>query len=205
MGLIGLALSALTNIIDFLLLICIYDVLTHLVFPPLFLLLFSLSWCSTLYYSLKLEQALSSKQRLSKEELKLLQKKFTTLQKFQQNKFFKEGIDILFIFVRTNNSELLSKFIAAELTNLKRHHFFLNFIKETLEVFYNKNFSNCKGIKIQVKGRFNGAPRAKRRLINIGKKIPTLTINSKLNYAEKTSFTPNGTFGVKIWVNKKTN
>jgi ribosomal protein S3 len=91
------------------------------------------------------------------------------------------------------------------LKNLKRHNFFLKFVKTTLTLFYNKNFSNCKRIKIQVKGRFNGAPRAKNKLIDIGNRAPVLTINSKIDYAESTAFTSNGTFGVKVWINEKTN
>ena len=27
----------------------------------------------------------------------------------------------------------------------------------------------------------------------------SLTLNSDINYAESTSFTPNGTFGIKVW------
>ena len=72
-----------------------------------------------------------------------------------------------------------------------------------MTLFFNKTFSKCKGIKIKVKGRFNGAPRAKDKLINIKNGVPTLTINSKIDYAETTSFSPNGTFGVKVWIDEK--
>lgn len=146
------------------------------------------------------------KQKISKKEQEFVQKNLIKLQKYKQNKFFKEGINILLTFIKTNNSaKLLSKFIATELKNLKRHNFFLKFIKTTLTLFYNKNFLNCKRVKIQVKGRFNGAPRARNRLINIGNRVPLLTINSKIDYAESTAFTSNGTFGIKVWINKKTN
>jgi ribosomal protein S3 len=146
------------------------------------------------------------KQEISKKEQKLVKKNLIKLRKYKQNKFFKEGINILFTSIKTNNSaKLLSKFIAIELKNLKRHNFFLKFVKTTLTLFYNKNFSNCKRIKIQVKGRFNGAPRARNKLINIGNRVPVLTINSKIDYAESTAFTSNGTFGVKVWINEKIN
>lgn len=150
------------------------------------------------------------KQEISKKEQELIKKNLVKLRKYnhKQNKFFKEGINILFTSIKTNNSaELLSKFIAIELKNLKRHNFFLRFIKSTLTLFYNKNFSNCKKIKIQVKGRLNGVPRTRNKLIDIGigNRVSLLTIDSKIDYAENTAFTKNGTFGVKVWINEKTN
>ena len=68
---------------------------------------------------------------------------------------------------------------------------------------FNKEFSKCKGIKIKIKGRFNGAPRARDKYILIGNGVPALTIDSKIDYAEDVSFTANGTFGVKVWINEK--
>jgi ribosomal protein S3 len=67
-----------------------------------------------------------------------------------------------------------------------------------LKKFLNKNFSKIKRIKISVKGRFNGAPRAKTKTLYIGVP-PFLTLNSDINYSESTSFTSNGTFGIKVW------
>jgi ribosomal protein S3 len=71
-------------------------------------------------------------------------------------------------------------------------------------MFGTKTFSIAKGIKIKIKGRFNGAPRAKHKIINIGNNMPVLTLNSNIDYAETTSYTSNGTFGVKVWVCEKT-
>ena len=147
-------------------------------------------------------------QEILKREQKLVKKNLVKLRKYKhkQNKFFKEGVNFLFTSIKTNNSaKLLSKFIATELKKLKRHNFFLKFVKTTLTLFNNKIFSNCKKIKIQVKGRLNGAPRARNKLIDIGNRVPVLTINSKIDYAESTAFTSNGTFGVKVWINEKTN
>lgn len=135
----------------------------------------------------------------SKKKKFLISTNLLKLQKFQKNDFFKVGVTLLYNCVTNNNSsELLSKYIAFYLKLFKRHKFFLKFLKNTLKIFLNKNFSIMKRIKISVKGRFNGAPRAKTTLLSIGIP-PSLTLNSDINYAESTSFTPNGTFGIKVW------
>lgn len=138
------------------------------------------------------------------KKIKLLKKKLVNLKKYEQNNFFKEGINTLFICATHKNSaNLLAKFIAIQLQKMKRHKFFLTFIKTALLIFTNSSFSNLQGIKIKIKGRFNGAPRAKHKIINIRKGVPNLTINAKIDYSEETSYTSNGTFGVKIWTCKK--
>lgn len=141
------------------------------------------------------------KQNISKKKSKVLKKKLVKLRRYKQNDFFKEGINIMFLTAtRQNSAKLLSQFIATQLKKLKRHNFFLRFLKNTLVLFTTKTFSNLKGIKIKIKGRFNRAPRARHKIIEIGNGVPVLTINSKLDYSETTAFTPNGTFGVKVWI-----
>ena len=139
------------------------------------------------------------------KQQKILKKKLVQLRKYQRNEFFKEGINLAFSCVNNeNSSNLLSKFIAENIKKLKRHNFFFNFLKNILTIFVMKTFSSTiKGIKIKIKGRLNGAPRAKRKIINIGKNMPVLTLSSKINYSEATSYTSNGTLGVKVWVCEK--
>lgn len=139
---------------------------------------------------------------LTKKQHNLLKKKLVSLRKYQRNEFFKEGVNLAFSCVNNNNSAgLISHFISTNFRKLKRHNFFLKFIKSILTVFILKTFSSkISGIKIKVKGRFNGAPRAKHKIINIGKNMPVLTLGSNINYSETTAYTLNGTFGVKVWV-----
>lgn len=139
---------------------------------------------------------------ITKKQHNLLKKKLVALRKYQRNEFFKEGVNLAFSCVNTvNSANLISSFISTNLRKLKRHNFFLKFIKSILTIFILKTFSSkIKGIKIKVKGRFNGAPRAKHKIINIGKDMPVLTIGSKIDYSETTAYTINGTFGVKVWV-----
>lgn len=138
----------------------------------------------------------------TKKQHNLLRKKLVLLRKYQKNEFFKEGINLAFFCMNSKNSaNLISNFISTNLRKLKRHNFFFKFIKSIFTVFILKTFSSkIKGIKIKIKGRFNGAPRAKHKIIHIGKNMPVLTLNSKIDYSETTAYTLNGTFGVKVWV-----
>jgi len=135
------------------------------------------------------------KKRINLKQAKSIKKKLVNIKKYEKNDFFKEGINILYYCAKKSNSaNLLAKFISTQLQKLKKHNFFLKFIKSTLTLLKSQN------IKIKIKGRFNGAPRAKHRIINIGNGVPVLTLNSNIDYAEKTSYTLNGTFGVKVWI-----
>jgi len=138
------------------------------------------------------------KEKFNTEKIKSIKKGLVNIKKYEKNEFFKEGVNTLYTCsTEPKSAKLLAKFIATQLQKLKRHNFFLRFIKSTLTIF---KFQN---IKIKIKGRFNGAPRAKHKIIVIGNSVPTFTLSSNIDYAEKTSYTLNGTFGVKVWIYEK--
>ena len=136
--------------------------------------------------------------------LKTAQKKiFKSLQKFRNTSFFKEGVELLFhVAYNSNSANLLAKFIVSQLKKIKRHKFFFSFLSQTLTVLLNSNLSQVKGVKILIKGRLNGAPRAKQKIIIIGD-IPVQNISAKLDYSQATAHNSNGSYGVKIWVVEK--
>jgi ribosomal protein S3 len=122
--------------------------------------------------------------------------------KFEKAPFFIEGSTLLTPMVTHKNSaKLLSDFIALQLRT-KRHNFFLNFLKESLNFIINQKFSRIKGIKVIIKGRLNNAARSRHYLIKVGK-ISLIKIKSKINYSESVAFTSNGTLGIKVWINEK--
>ena len=145
------------------------------------------------------------KKTLTKRQRHVLKTKLISLRRFKKAKFFKDGICLMRNLVNQNNSTMfLSKFIAYHLKKHKRHNFFLKFIIIILKLFVNFRFlSVIKGIRVQIKGRINGAPRTKQREINIGKSMPIIAINSKINYNEATCYTLNGTMSVKVWIYEK--
>lgn len=126
--------------------------------------------------------------------------KLLSLRKYKQNIFFKYGVNVFFTSLKNKNpSKLIAQFIAIQIKVLKHHHFFIRFLKNALVILKSNIFlSTVRGIKIQIKGRFNSRPRAQSQLIQIAKKPPVLTKNLNINYFEQTSFTLNGTFGIKI-------
>jgi ribosomal protein S3 len=145
-----------------------------------------------------------SKDPISKiKTKKFLKQKLVNLRKYKQTEFFKEGINVLFTCAtQKKSSKLLAQFIAIQLKNLKRHNFFLKFVKSTLTLLKNNVLSTFKGIKIKIKGRLNSRPRARSQVFKIANDVSTLTINSTINYSEETAFTPNGTLGIKVWVHE---
>jgi hypothetical protein len=147
-------------------------------------------------------QRLNKNSRLSinKDKFKSFNKALVCLKKYKQNSFFKEGLNILFTYSKSNNSSfLLAHFIATELKNLKQHNLFLKFLKTSLNLIGLKTFSHLKGIKIKIKGRLSGIARARNKILIIGTRMPIISINSNINYGETISYTNNGIIGVKVW------
>jgi len=136
--------------------------------------------------------------------LKTTQEKiFMSLQKFRNTPFLKEGIELLFhVTYNSNSANLLAKFIVFQLKKIKRHKFFLSFLKQTLTILLNSNLSKIKGVKVIIRGRLNGVPRAKQKIIVIGE-VPAQSISAKLDYSQATAHSSNGSYGIKVWVVEK--
>lgn len=127
-------------------------------------------------------------------------KKFSLLQKFRSTPFLKEGIELLFHVVYNKNSaNLLTRFIALQLKKIKRQKLFFSFLKQTLSILIGSNLSKVKGIKIIVKGRLNGVPRAKHKTISVGD-VPVQSINEELDYSQTTVHNSSGSYGIKVWI-----
>lgn len=135
---------------------------------------------------------------------KATQKKMLiSLQKFKNTIFFNESIELLFhIPYSLNSANLLAEFIIFQLKKTKRHKFFLSFLNQALIILLNSNLCKIRGIKIIVKGRLDGVPRAKQKTILIGD-VPVQTISAKIDYIQTSTHNSNGSYGVKIWVIEK--
>jgi ribosomal protein S3 len=126
--------------------------------------------------------------------------------KFFKTSLYKELIKILFISVcEKDSAKLLAEAIAGYFSKQKKQHGFLLFLlKRVLERLIVAQFSLVNGIKIVISGRFNGAPRANKKILIIGK-VPLQSFNSSISYYEQTSYSLNGTFGIKVWLSEKIN
>lgn len=134
---------------------------------------------------------------------KIQSKPLVLLQKFKGTPFLTEGIELLFYTLYVSNSaSLLAKFVSMQIKKVKRHKFFLSFLKQVLTILMKFSFSKVKGIKIMVKGRLNGVPRAKHKIISIGD-VPVQRINEIVDYSQITIHNSNGSYGVKVWIIEK--
>ena len=99
-----------------------------------------------------------------------------------------------------NSANFLARYISIYLKNFKKkHNYLILFLNKTFFKLLKSSFSKANGVKIQISGRLNGAPRAKTKKIQLGQ-IPLQTITSLVDYSSCTSYTVNGTFGVKVWI-----
>lgn len=139
-----------------------------------------------------------------KQDLFEYKKALKLLKNFLKTPWQKDLIKILFISVsEKNSSKLIADIISFCLNKQKKKHNYLLFLlKKTLTILINLNFSKIKGIKITITGRFNGVPRAKKKILKIGI-IPLQSFNASVNYYNSVSYTPNGTFGIKVWICEK--
>lgn len=140
---------------------------------------------------------LKSKKKII-EHQKLLKK----FRGFNRDKFIKEFIKIAFItvFVEKRSAKLLAEFLALYIyKNKKRHNYILFFFKKIVNTLIQSKTSLIKGVKVSLSGRFNGVLKAKQKNFKIGS-VPSQSLKYQIDYFEKTVFTSNGTFGIKIWV-----
>jgi ribosomal protein S3 len=131
---------------------------------------------------------------------------YTTIKRlgmYFREDFFQEAINIFIMIILNNASAtLLAKFIIIKMQNMKRHNRFLLFLKRIVVNFNKIPLSKINGIKIIIKGRFNGAPRSRNRIIQSGR-VPLQKIDSNISYCNTKVFTRYGVFGIKVWICKK--
>jgi ribosomal protein S3 len=137
---------------------------------------------------------------------KILKKKLFSLRKYKRNKFFKKGLNLMLLLVSQKESaSVIASYVSSTLKNFKKHKLFLNFMKKTLYIFSKQKKTVIKALKIQLKGRINGADRARHYVIKVGNQLSLMTTSSRINYSESTAFTPDGTLSIKVWVKYRKN
>jgi ribosomal protein S3 len=130
-------------------------------------------------------------------------KTLMSLQRLRNTSFLKNGIELLFhVAFNKNAAHLLATFIAFQLKKIKRHKFLLSFLKQTLSILLSSDLSKINGIKIIVRGRLNGVPRSKQKIITIGD-VPVQSISAKLDYSQTATHNSNGSYGIKVWIVEK--
>lgn len=130
-----------------------------------------------------------------------IKKKVLLLRKYKRNGFFKKGLNLMLLLTSQKESaNTIASYATSTLRNFKKHKLFFKFLKKSLYLFAKNKKTVIKALKVQLKGRINGADRARRYIIRIGNRLSLLTTSSRINYSESTAFTPDGTLSVKVWV-----
>lgn len=133
-----------------------------------------------------------------------IKKKVLILRKYKRNKFFKKGLNLMLLITSQKEAaNIISSYASSTLRNFKKHKLFLKFLKKSLYLFAKNKSTVIEAVKIQLKGRINGADRARHYVIKVGNQLSLLTTSSRVNYSESTTFTPDGTLSVKVWVTYK--
>jgi len=124
---------------------------------------------------------------------------------FKNEVYFEPGISLFCLMNVTKRSSILvAKFVARFFKIFHRSKKivkFLLFLSKFVANTDNMRFkdSKVKGLKIQIKGRLDGAPRSRKRIFEKGR-IPLQTISSSVNYSLVHINTTYGAFGLKVWV-----
>ena len=117
---------------------------------------------------------------------------------------------IIFFSLKVGSAELLAKGIAYYCKYFKsynKYFYFIrliltNFLKKKLYFNFNKDlFKHIKGLRLEIKGRFNKV-RSNKKIFNF-EGVPLNTYDANVLYFYKTIFSRDGTFGLKIWFNIK--
>ena len=126
------------------------------------------------------------------------------LSSFKFNKFFRKSLQFIKFSFETKNVKLLSISIARAIERDPKHLRFFSFLKKILIVFYSfynfnsSTFKKIKGYRIEINGKFNGKPRAKKKIIAKGP-MPFSSIDSNITYHFSQAYTKYGVFGIKVW------
>lgn len=172
-------------------------------FTTLFFKIFSLFFKKPLKITLIFKALNKSVEKAKPKLIKknALRKKVFTLRKYKRNKFFKKGLNLMLLLISQKESaNTLASYISFTLKNFKKHKLFLNFMKKNLSLFLKRKKTVIEALRIQLKGRINGADRARHYIVKVGNKLSLLTTSSRVNYSESTTFTPDGTLSVKVWI-----
>jgi len=141
----------------------------------------------------------------SKNKEKLFEQKMSL---FKRDPYYNSGLSLFLVLLYSkNNASLFSKFIAKYFKlyyRTKKINKFLNFLQIFILTLVSTSSHNeaLKGIKIELKGRFLGAARSKKKNFESGR-ISLQTITCFVNYSLVHVATSYGVFSVKVWINEQ--
>ena len=125
------------------------------------------------------------------------------LNNYRTEPYFQQGVMLFCLLSTTKNTSLVfAKFVAKFYKifhRTRKINKFLRFLADFVESTNTNKVQNTriKGLKIRIKGRFNGVPRSKTRVFEKGQ-IPLQTFKHDITYSLVHAPTSYGVFGVKV-------
>jgi ribosomal protein S3 len=138
--------------------------------------------------------------KLPKSYLRSLRRRKRMMGRFRQYKnrpYFNKTFSILNASIMSKNVEILSNFIAQQLEKDFKHNMFLDFINKVIQEHVSF-YPLLEGIRVQIKGRVNGAERYRKENFQSGA-ISLQTIENEVKFCYKPVYTIYGVCGLKIW------
>ena len=136
----------------------------------------------------------------NRKHRKIFQSILFSLRRYSKDPGFNEFINLLMVLVSKKcSANTFSKIIAQKLTKSKSHNKLFTFWRKAITIGLESTLAKIKGVKLVIKGRINGRPRAKVIKINAGS-VPNQTLLTNIDCSESVSFTKNGTFGVNVLI-----
>ena len=120
------------------------------------------------------------------------------LTQYKNQKYFNNSLVAVDTALIVKSAPLFAEFLAKQLESHYRHTMFIDFIKKMLPLFL-KTYPIIKGVRIQFKGRLNGADRSRKESIQEGQ-VPLHTLDSNIDFSIARAYTSYGIFGIKVWI-----
>ena len=114
--------------------------------------------------------------------------------------FFKDFLNIVYFSTYFHTSKVLAFYIARNITNRKKHFYLLKRLRVILNYFFQFEPScDFRGLRITVRGKFQGILRKRRFRIKFGH--PGIQeLGLFMDYNLQRSFTKFGVFSIKVWL-----
>ena len=141
---------------------------------------------------------------LSSKESRSTKKHALSLRRFKKEEYFREMFETSFAISKSVHfSRVLLKVLLKLIRTTRKIYRPLKMLKKSLQLFLNNPLRGSSGVKIELRGRLNGARRKKIFRLIVGD-VACHSKNVDLDYEVGNTQNKHGSFGVRVWViNKK--
>lgn len=123
-----------------------------------------------------------------------------SLRRFRKQKFYKGGAEAAFAVSKNINFlPVLMNFLIKHIKKMRKINRLVKFLQKFFKLVIKSSNYPIKGVKIKIKGRINGANRARTRFLIVGD-VPCNSVNTNLKHMSSHLHNRKGSLGLKIWL-----